>query len=341
MRINQITQNYSNLSSRFLKNKIFLKSLEKISEHGISFSAGLSLLMSTVVRPCAIFATPDVEKENKQYACANSICSGLVKFAMVEAVALPVENAVRKLDSNPEKYFNPSTVKNLTQNTQSFNMRSYKLITQIIKLGTGFVTAVPKSILTLSLIPVLMDKIFFKPKKSSKIPPEDLKNKDINFTGNFADKLPKMIANIVENEKIQKWANKHQAQDKDIAKHIISATDVLLTSSFVYQTNRSKKIKENRKKALIYNNVISTAITILGGYAIDNLIKKRTGKFIEKFKQINAGNPKLPKYVEGLNILRPALIFAGIYYCILPIFSTYTAEKVDKFILNHSKKTAN
>ena len=150
-----------------------------------------------------------------------------------------------------------------------------------------------------------------------------------------------MIANIVENQKIQKWAYKHQSQDKDIAKHIISATDVLLTSSFAYQTNRSKKIKENRKKALIYNNVISTAITILGGYATDNLIKKRTAKFIEKFKQINAGNPKLPKYVEGLNILRPALIFAGIYYCILPIFSTYMAEKVDKFIVKHGNKTSN
>ena len=55
-------------------------------------------------------------------------------------------------------------------------------------------------------------------------------------------------------------------------------------------------------------------------------------EFVDKFKTLNAGDPKLCKYIEGIHILRPALIFAAIYYGILPMFSTYTAEKVDKFI---------
>ena len=70
---------------------------------------------------------------------------------------------------------------------------------------------------------------------------------------------------------------------------------------------------------------------MIGGYGVDKLMKKKTGNFIEKFKQLNAADPKVLKYIEGINILRPTLIFASIYYGILPIFSTYLSEKIDKY----------
>jgi hypothetical protein len=111
----------------------------------------------------------------------------------------------------------------------------------------------------------------------------------------------------------------------------------LLTATAVVQTNKSTKIKENRKQALNYNNIISTVITIVGGYFVDGLIKKPAGKFVEKFKKLNAGNPNLAKCVEGINILRPAIIFATIYYGVLPVFSTYLSEKTDKYIAKHKK----
>src|SRR5574344_965454 len=301
-----------NFSTNLLKNKTLLKGLEKISEHGTSFSAGTSLLLSLTVRPTAIFSTPNVEKENKQYAVANSICSGLIKFLMVEAIALPIENAVKNIDKNPRKFLKRETIKTLKNGEKEFNSsRSYKLLTQMMKLGTGFFMAIPKSILTIALIPILMDKLFFKNSKNKTEILSPQKNEKINFTGNLTQK---------------------------IAKHISAGTDILLTSTFAYQTTKRKKIKENRKKALIYNNIISTAVTLLGGYGIDNIIKKKTGKFIERFKQINALDPKLHKYIEGINILRPAIIFAGIYYGILPMFSTFTAEKVDKFIKKQNSK---
>lgn len=332
MNIQKISQN--NITTRILKNKTFLNGLEKISEHGTSFSAGTSLLMSLTVRPLAIHSTPDTEKENKQYAISNSICSGIIKFGMVEAIALPVENAVKHIDKNPKLFL---------KNSEKFvGTRAYKLITQLFKLSTGFITAVPKSILTIALIPILMDKLFFNKKHQTKILEQGTinkpTNKKINFTGNLSEKLATKLGKIIDNPKIQNFAKKYENKDKDIAKHITAGTDILLTSTFALQTQRSNKIKENRKKALIYNNVISTAITLLGGYGIDNLIKNKTSKFIEKFKQINATDPKLHKYIEGLNILRPAIIFAGIYYGILPIFSTFMAEKIDKYIEKHNTK---
>lgn len=318
MQVNSLSHN--NFTGA-LNNKFLLKGLEKVSEHGMSVGAGTSLIMSLAVRPLAINATPNVEKENKQYAIANSVCSGIIKFGMVEALALPIENAVKKIDKRPRKYLQNAS-------DDFIKSRGYKLGTQIMKLGTGLVTAVPKSMLTIALIPIIMDKLFniqpFSAKKETTAPTD----KNLSFKGNIA----KGIGKVLDNETIQKFLRKHETKDKDIAKHLSAGTDILLTSSFAWQTNKSDKIKENRKKALIYNNVIATGITLAGGYGVDRLVQEKSTKFIERFSQINKGDPKLAKYIEGINIIRPALIFAAIYYGILPIFSTYMAEKIDKFI---------
>lgn len=352
MQVNNISRNNTSFKG-LLNNKILLKGLEKVSEHGTSFAAGTSLVMSLGVRPLAILATPDVEKENKQYASANSICSGLIKFALVEAVALPVESAVKKIDKNPEKYLNNETIKNLNinsnieilkqvQDDKNFpryaenlaKSKSYRLGSQIIKLSTGFLTAVPKSMMTIALIPIVMDKLFSvkkperKKNESVQKKPQKLPAREPAFTGN----LSKGIGKIFDNSHFQNFLKKNQHREKDIPKHITAATDILLTSSFAYQTGNSNNIKENRKKALIYNNLLSTGVTLFGGYGIDKAISGVTEKFIKNFSKINAADPKLSKYIEGINIVRPAIIFAGIYYGILPMFSTYIAEKIDKFI---------
>lgn len=331
--------------SRILNNKTLLKGLEKISEHGTSFAAGTSLAMSLTVRPLAILSTPDVEKENKEYAVSNSICSGLIKFGMVEAVALPVENAVKRIDKNPEKYLKNKSINTLQNGAETLvKSKSYKLATQMIKLGTGFVTAIPKSVLTIALIPVIMDNLFRKKKNVQesvrvKNNPDNIQiinSKKIPFSGRIPENISKGLGKILNNKYLQNFAVRNADKEKDVAKHMTAATDILLTSAFAYQTERSSKIKENRKKALIYNNVISTAITLFGGYGIDSAIKNKTGNFVKTFSEINKHDPKLHKYIEGINILRPALIFAAIYYGILPMFSTYIAEKVDKYIEKHS-----
>ena len=97
----------TNLTNRILTNKRLLHGLEKISEHGVSFTNTTSLLMTVGLRPLAIYLTPDTEKENKQYAMSNSIGSGLIKFALVESVALPLETLIKHIDENPKNSSNP------------------------------------------------------------------------------------------------------------------------------------------------------------------------------------------------------------------------------------------
>ncbi len=314
--------NVSKISQYIIKNKYLLKTLEKVSEHGTSFSAGASLVMGGIVRPASILATPDTEKENKYYSMAKSFCSSVTKFLLVESIALPIELGIKNIDKNPKKFLDSQTIKKLNIP----DSRAYKLLTQTIKLSTGLLTAIPKSILTMALIPIIMDNLLINKKEN-----ENKKtNNHPSFTGN--NFISKGLGKLINNEKFQNWAIKNEKNDKDIPKHISALTDILLTTSFSIAALKSDKMDEHPKKALIYNNIISTILTIGLGYGLDKLLKPSTDKFIKEFKKIHIKDEKLPKYIEGINILRPAIIFAGIYYFVLPIFSTFMGEKTDKFL---------
>ena len=348
MKINKNIASYSPSYKGVWNNKAVLKGLETISEHSTSFVALTTLAMSAGVRPIAINATPKVKKENKQYATTNAIASGLVKFGLVESIAIPVESAIKKIDATPEKFLNDKTIKALKGSAKNLSeSKDYKFITQFIKLGTSFLTAIPKAMITVAIIPLLMN-LLFKNKKNDKqaklittqhnpIFDTFYSNNKPSFKGAITTQTAKGIGKILNTEDIQNFAKKFSPKDTNIARNISMTTDLLLTASFVHRTNKSKKIEKERKPALIANNVISTGISLIGGYAIDNLIQKNTQNFIKKFCEINKNDPKLPKYIEGINILRPTLIFAGIYYFILPIFSTYISDKIDSFSNSNNK----
>ena len=353
MKISNANTQYTPSNKGFWNNKAVLKGLETISEHGTTFVAATTLAMAAGVRPIAINLTPDVKKENKQYATTNSIASGLIKFAMVEAIAIPVENAVKKIDKNPEKFLKPETIKILQGNAKTLaESRNYKFATQLLKMGTGLITAIPKAMLTVALIPVIMNKFF--PKKEPQQLNFDEKlynsynpvfksdfnkqNNKISFKGGISEQAAKGIGKILDNGTVQNFVKKYSSKDTNIARDISIATDILLTASFIHRTAKSEKIEKERKTALISNNVISTGITLAGGYTIDNFIKKNTDKFIKNFSEANKLNPKLNKYIEGINILRPTIIFAVLYYGILPMFSTYISDKIDKFTQKTNEK---
>ena len=169
------------------------------------------------------------------------------------------------------------------------------------------------------MIPSFMEKIFKSKKNSTK----NESAKQPNFTG-----LEKPISKVINNNKIQKFAEKYH--DTNFPLHIMSLTDSLATGAFIAQTAKSKKIDDNRKTALMYNAGISTLLSILGGYVINSLTKKSTDKFIKRFKQENINSKNLDKYVEGIKIAKPALILGGIYYIIIPLISTFLADRFDK-----------
>ncbi len=313
-------------------NKMLLKGLEFAANNSALFCATTSLAMSTLARPVAILSTPKTDKKNKHYACAKSIASSAVGYLIMFAASNPIARAIKKIDKNPTKFLNTTAVKNLKSEAKTLaESKSYQFATQLFKLGLGFVIAVPKSALTCFLIPPLMKHLFKNDVQKNDTRRQSSKSPIISFKGIYnaaTEQIAAGIGKILNTKPFQKFAQKYA--DTNFAQHIMNMTDVVLTAAFIRATARNQKIEKDRKKALIYNSAISTAMSIAGGYAIHHYTKKPTEKFIQKFKAANKNSPLLEKYVEGIKIAKPALILGGIYYIFIPVISTFLADRADK-----------
>lgn len=300
--------------------RLFKKGLELAADNGALFVASASLALSTVARPLSIMVTPNTDEQNKKYACVKSIASSAAGYFLMLGASLPVANAIKNIDKEPAKYLKQETIEALQNGEKTLRASSkYKFAAQLFKLGLGFVVAVPKSVMTCALIPPLMKKIF--PQKEQKIE----HNKDVTFTG--VKPLAKGIGKIIDTSFFNKIVDKFHNTNFEF--NMIALTDVLATGAFAHQTAKSKRIDKDRKKALIWNSVISTGLCICGGFAIDKMSENSTNKFIKKFVEANKNSPKLEKYIEGIKIIKPAMIFGAIYYIVIPIISTFLADRLD------------
>ena len=318
----------------FYNNKALKKGLEFAADNGALFAATTTLVLSAVVRPAAIWLAPHTDKENKKLACAKSISSSGAGFLLTLALSMPLMKAMKKIDKTPQKYLKPETIKNYREASQKLEeSKSYALATQMFKLGVGLVVAAPKAILTCAGMPFIMQKLFHKPK-----PQKNKEAENLSFKGKSNDRLAHNIGRILDKEGVQKFSKKYK--DSNFPMHIIAGTDIINTAAFIDSIERSDKVEENKKKALIYNAGISTLLSIISGYIFDKLLDKPAEKFIEKFKKANRGLPNLEKQVEGFKIAKPILIVGGIYYMVIPFISTFLADIADhnpKLDLPHKK----
>ena len=312
---------------------IVKRGLKFAADNGALFAATATLVFSTI-RPAIILATPDTDKKNKQYAGTKSVASTLIGYLLMFGASKPIAKAVKNIDENPQKYLTAEAIKNLKAGEKTLAAsKKYAFATQLFKLGVGFILAAPKAILTCALIPPIMSKLF--PQKSdNKVQwqgGKSLKQQTLSFTGLYgkmSEKISRGIAKEINTVRVQKLADKFN--NTRFEQHIISLTDVLATGAFIHSTNKSQKIEQDRKKALVYNSAIATGISVGGGYIIDSLTKKSTERFIEKFKEANKGSKELEKYVEGIRVAKPVLILGILYYMFVPLVSTFLADKFSK-----------
>ena len=313
--------------------RILKRGLIFAAEKSALFAATASLAFSTI-RPLVILATPGADKENKQYAGTKSVASTLIGYMLMFAASNPIAKAVKNIDENPEKYLTSETIKKLKAGEKSLAAsKKYAFSTQLFKLGLGLILAAPKALLTCALIPPIMAKLFPKQSELNKNTPNAMSSKpsSLTFTGLYekvAEKLSKGIAKEINSPGLQKLADKFSGTRFE--QNIIFITDIVATGTFIHSTNKSKKIEQSRKKALIYNSAISTGISVAGCYIIASLTKKHTEKFIENFRKANAGSKELEKCIEGIRVAKPVLILGTLYYILIPLVSTYFADKFSK-----------
>ena len=352
------------ITTKICKSDSVKKGLELVANNGAGFMAGTQLAFATVVRPMSIISTPKTDKENKKLACAKSFASSLTNYLMVLAVSLPIARNVKKIDNNPEKYLKSSTIKNMKEGVKPlFESKTYQFATQMFKLGSNALTAVPRAVVTCAMIPPMLALIkgergkWGKWGKNNEITANNelkqklqtkenvvleqeknlidrklnenssLKNDSPSFKGGLKGfNIAKKMGKIIDTTFMQKFSARFK--DTNFPMHTMAVTDSLTTATLCYEVNRNKKIDNDRKKVLNNNALISTGLGILSGYFVDKLTDKPTEKFIKKFSEINRHDKKLSKYVEGIKIAKPTILYAGVYYTVIPLVSTFLAERL-------------
>lgn len=337
-------------------NKLFKTLLEKSADNGALCSASAMLLACGVLRPATIMASPNVELENRKIASAKSIASGLIGFGLMFLVSKPIEHAVKKINKEPKKYLGEEAFQKLIGDSPVEKAKAYNLATRFFKMSADMIVAAPKGTLTILLIPPLLNVLFKnkqKNQKSQQFPNQknyaffkgsnsQQKSAAISFKGNPYDsaieKLAKVFGKIMQSEKVQNLAEK--LKNTPIENHVMAASGTIVSSFYVINTVNSKKIPEERKSPLIYNSIISWALSTAGGYTIDKLLNKSINKFQDHYKQVNKDDKNLDKQLRGIKIVKSALIFGMMYRWITPWISTMLAEKVwnKKLQKNDTKK---
>lgn len=305
----------------FYNNKALKKGLEFAADNGTLFIATTTLVLSGI-RPLAILATPNTDKKNKQVASAKSITSSINGYLIALACSYPLSKAIKRIDKKPEKYLKKETINTLKESGKKLSdSKAYSMATQLFKLGLGLVIAAPKSILNAMGTPYFF-KLFDK--EQSTIQEQDKMGENLSFKGK--NKFSSKIGKIIDKKKFQEFVTKYK--DTNFPLHIMAGTDTFATAVFAQQIATSNKLEKKDKKPLIYNSIISTALSIASTYLIDGLTKNQTDKFIKKFSQANKNDPKLAKQIEGIKIAKPTLIAGCIYYIIIPIISTFFADRI-------------
>lgn len=310
-------------------NKALKRTLEFASDNGALLKAS-AVVGFSLLRPIAIMNTPDTDKENRKIATGKSITSSIIGFLMMFGISTPMAKSIDRIDKNPKKFLNKQTIQTLkAQSLILQNSKGYTFATQLFKLGLDTVVAIPKAILVSAGMPYIIE--LFKTKDKNIDSEESVNN--ISFKASpqdklAKDKLAKSIGKIINKNWFQKFVNKYK--DTNFPMHIMALTDTIATATFIQQTEKSKKIPEERKDALIYNSAFSTGLCIAGGYGIDKLLDKPTENFIKNYRKFNAKEKNLEKQIQGIKITKPILILGTIYYIIIPFISTFLAEKADK-----------
>ena len=191
-------------SGLFTKNW-FNKFLTYSYEHNVSTSALVALVLAGVLRPATIMALPgDKDKEDKIYASGHAMASAILGFVASTIITSPLDTSIKKVFGDPAKYGSKkltkfARIKDALQKRSELrnsagellNKTSKQLYKKMIKhqdtMQTlaknipDWIIAVPRSILTIALIPPILKYVFGVEKKKKSDPP---KQENVNTVEN-------------------------------------------------------------------------------------------------------------------------------------------------------------
>ena len=142
----------------------------------------------------------------------------------------------------------------------------------------------------------------------------------------MTDNLAVGMGKVLNSEPIIRFSEKFH--NTNIADYIFKASGILLSSFVMFKTLTSDKIEEKRKLPLALNTGVSCAVATVSGLFVDKLLDKPVDNVIKKFKLVNSNTPNIHKLVDGIKVMKSALLFGTIYRFVVPVLATVVAEKI-------------
>lgn len=129
-----------------------------------------------------------------------------------------------------------------------------------------------------------------------------IKNDVVSFgikpMGKLTDGLAHGMGYLGSTKPVQKLVD--YLKDKNYQQHLAAFVGVVLSSFYMIDTAKSKKIEKDQKMPLIVNQGAVCALSTAGAYTLDNYLDKHLGKFTEKFNIANISDEKTRKMFAKL-----------------------------------------
>jgi len=135
------------------RSKTTQKILRSVNNNAALFSAGISFVAASFLRPSAVLVLPIKDKKDKAYTIGASVSAGLVELALAGLLFIPLNKGISKTASKLYDSGNTIFSKN------NLLLRDYKNINnRLFKLGTLPATAFARFALISPLVKLLFKK---------------------------------------------------------------------------------------------------------------------------------------------------------------------------------------
>lgn len=128
------------------------------------FGALFALVLTGLFRPITIMALPSDKKnkDDKKYAAAHSVASGVIAYSLSLLISQPISNAMKKIENNPDKFLKSEKLAYLKKT------RALKAAQKYVNILHEAVLAPPRAIMTIALIPPILKYVFGWEKQKEK-----------------------------------------------------------------------------------------------------------------------------------------------------------------------------
>lgn len=285
-------------NSGIYTNKGVKNVLEKAARKPAVFNALLALPLTCILRPAAIMALPgdSKHKDDKKYAAAHSVASGVIGYGFSELIFGPLGSAMKKISNNlpgyakkfPKLHYlteekneskksaklvilkaSEKAASNVTKKAAKTSMSYMDRATQFANMVPETLLAAPRALVTVALIPPILKYVFgWEKKKSGAKPAADNKVKSI------VDENPALV-----NFKSTTDGSKVNSSAVSFKGSAVNYKDTITKSKFFAPVQKffsplTRKLKVTKRKAI--NQITKGFCYLLGTKRVENLIKEST-----------------------------------------------------------------